>query len=266
MSASPPPDVDQLDDDELIRYSRQIVLTQVGGAGQLRLRDAAIAVVGAGGLGSPALLQLAASGIGRLTIIDDDSVSLDNLGRQVLYRTADIGLAKAEVAAQRVRELNPHVRAVAVAERLDGVNASRLLAGHDLVIEASDNFATKFAVNDACVALRIPAVIGAALRFEGQVVTVPAGAPCYRCLFQSEPPDGLFPTCSSAGILGAVTGIVGALQVTEVLRLLLGTGEPQGGTVITVDALRPRVRSVAFPRDPSCTACAQVAQPAADAR
>lgn len=252
----------ELGDDELLRYSRQIVLTQVGGTGQLRLREAAVAVVGAGGLGSPALLHLCAAGVGRLTVIDDDEVSLDNLGRQVLFRAGDVGRPKAEVAATHLRGLNPHVHVDAVRARVGAGNATALLAGHDVVVEASDNFATKFAVNDACVALGIAAVIGAALRFEGQVITIPVGAPCYRCLFQDQPPDGLFPTCSSAGVLGSVTGMVGALQATETLRLLLGAGEAQGGMLIAVDALRPRVRTVPFPRDPSCTACAEAARAA----
>src|SRR5258708_10647625 len=176
----------ELGDDELLRYSRQIVLPQVGGAGQLRLRAGAVAVVGAGGLGSPALLHLCASGIGRLTVLDDDEVSLDNLGRQVLYRTEHVGMPKAEVAAAQLRSLNPHVRVDAVRARVDASNAAALLDGHDVVVEASDNFATKFAVNDACVALGIAAVIGAALRLEGQVITVAVGAPCYRCLFQEQ--------------------------------------------------------------------------------
>jgi molybdopterin/thiamine biosynthesis adenylyltransferase len=243
---------DDLDDGELLRYSRQIVLREVGGSGQLRLRHASVAVVGAGGLGSPVLLYLAAAGVGSLTVIDDDAVSLDNLGRQILFTTADVGSPKAAVAAGRLRALNDGVDVAAVSERLDTGSADRLLAGHDLVVEASDGFATKLAVNDACVRLGIPAVVGGVLRFEGQVLTVVARKACYRCLVPEEPDPGLVPTCRAAGVLGAVAGTVGALQASEALRLLLGAGEPQGGQVLVVEALRPRVRAVPLAVDPRC--------------
>jgi molybdopterin/thiamine biosynthesis adenylyltransferase len=249
----------ELDEDELIRYSRQIVLREVGGAGQLRLRSAAVAVVGAGGLGSPAVLYLAAAGVGRITVIDDDRVALDNLQRQVLHDTASLGEPKVESARRRVAALNPGVRVDTLERRLDAACATALLAGHDLVLDGSDNFSTKFAVNDACVGLGICAVIGGVVRFDGQVVVVPPGAPCYRCLFGGEPPAGLVPGCRAAGVLGAVAGMVGCLQAAEALRHLLGAGEEQGGRVLVLDALRPRLRSVVFPRDPGCRACAAAA-------
>lgn len=241
-----------LNDEELVRYSRQIVLREVGGSGQLRLRRSAVAVVGAGGLGSPALLYLASAGVGRITVIDDDVVALDNLGRQVLYATDDVGRSKATTAASRLRELNPEVAVQAVERHVDAASAETLLAGHDVVLEGSDNFATKLAVNDACVRLSIRAVIAGVLRFEGQVMTVLPGQPCYRCLVGEEPDPGLIPSCSAAGVLGAVAGTVGALQASEALRLLLGTGEPEGGRVLVLDALRPRMRTVPVPVDPRC--------------
>jgi adenylyltransferase/sulfurtransferase len=252
----------ELSDEELLRYSRQIVLREVGGAGQLRLRSAAVAVVGAGGLGSPAVLYLAAAGIGRLTIIDDDRVALDNLQRQVLHDVAALGEPKASSARRRVGALNPEVSVRTVEQRLDAGNAAELLAGHQVVIDGSDNFSTKFAVNDACVRLGICAVVGGVIRFEGQVVVVPPGAPCYRCLFGEEPAAGLIPGCRAAGVLGAVAGLVGCLQASETLRHLLGAGDDQGGRVLLLDALRPRLRAVPFPRDPSCRACASAALPA----
>jgi molybdopterin-synthase adenylyltransferase len=246
---------DELSEQDLQRYARQIVLREVGPEGQRRLRRASVAVVGAGGLGSPALLYLAAAGVGRLTVIDDDRVSLDNLQRQVLHDTAAVGEPKTHSALRRVDALNPDVRVRTVERRLDAENAASLLRGHDVVIDGSDNFATKFAVNDACVALGICAVIGGILRFEGQVVVVPPGGPCYRCLFHDEPPPGQVPTCSAAGVLGPVAGVVGSLQASEALRHILGAGAPQSGRVLTVDLLDPRVRAVPFPHDPQCPAC-----------
>jgi adenylyltransferase/sulfurtransferase len=247
----------ELSDDELQRYSRQIVLREVGPAGQRRLRGASVAVVGAGGLGSASLLYLAAAGVGRLTVIDDDRVSLDNLQRQVLHDGSAVGEPKVHSALRRIDALNPDIRVRTVERRLDAANAAALLRGHDLVLDGSDNFPTKFAVNDACVELGVAAVIAGILRFDGQVVVVPPGAPCYRCLFGDEPPPGQVPTCSAAGVLGPVAGVVGALQASEALRLLLGIGAAQGGRVLTVDLLDPRLRAVPFPADPDCPACAK---------
>jgi molybdopterin-synthase adenylyltransferase len=247
----------ELSDAELVRYSRQIVLREVGGRGQLRLRSASVAVVGAGGLGSPAVLYLAAAGVGSLTIVDDDTVALDNLQRQVLHDTAAVGEPKTHSARRRAAALNPAVSVRTVERRLDAGNAAELLAGHDIVLDGSDNFSTKFAVNDACVRLGICAVIGGVIRFEGQVVVVPPGAPCYRCLFGEEPAAGLVPACRAAGVLGAVAGMAGCLQASEALRHLLGAGDEQGGRVLVLDALRPRLRAVPFPRDPRCRACAE---------
>jgi molybdopterin-synthase adenylyltransferase len=246
---------EELAEPELVRYARQIVLREVGPEGQRRLRRAAVAVVGAGGLGSPALLYLAAAGVGRITVVDDDRVSLDNLQRQVLHDTGTVGEAKVHGALRRIDALNPDVRVRAVERRLDAENARDILRGHDLVLDGSDNFATKFAVNDACVELGICAVIGGILRFDGQVVVVPPGGPCYRCLFHDEPPPGQVPTCSAAGVLGPVAGVVGSLQASEALRHILGVGAAQTGRVLTVDLLDPRLRSVPFAPDPECPAC-----------
>jgi adenylyltransferase/sulfurtransferase len=246
---------DDLSDDELQRYARQIVLREVGPEGQRKLRSAAVAVVGAGGLGSPALLYLAAAGVGQITVIDDDRVSVDNLQRQVLHDGANIGEPKVHSALRRLDALNPQVRVRTVERRLDASTARDLLQGHDVVLDGSDNFPTKFAVNDACVELGICAVIGGMLRFDGQVVVVPPGAPCYRCLFREEPPPGQVPTCSAAGVLGPVAGVVGSLQAAEALRFILGAGAPQAGRVLTVDLLDPRVRAVTFIADPDCPAC-----------
>jgi len=256
----------ELSDEELDRYSRQIVLREVGGRGQERLRAASVAVVGAGGIGSPVILYLAAAGIGRLTVIDDDRVALDNLQRQLLHDVASVGEPKVRGAERRVHALNPGVRVHAVEQRLDESNAEALIADHDVVVDGSDNFATKFAVNDTCVRLGTGAVIASALRFEGQVVVIPPGAPCYRCFFRDQPDPGLDPTCQAAGVLGPVAGMVGALAASEALRCLLGAGAAQGGHVLVLDALRPQLRSIPFPSDPQCRACAAAPQAVSGSR
>lgn len=245
-----------LEDGDLVRFGRQMVLPGVGARGQRRLRRAAVAVVGAGGIGSPALLYLGAAGVGRITVVDDDVVALDNLQRQVLYTVADLGRPKVEVAAERLRALDPGLEVCPVATRLDASVAAAVLDGHDLVVEGSDNFATKFAVNDACVRLGVAVVVGAAVRLEGQVLAVPPGAPCYRCLFAEEPDADVVPSCSAAGIFGPVVGLVGSLAAAEALRLLLGLGDPVGGTLLVLDAARPSLRRVPVPADPACPACA----------
>jgi molybdopterin/thiamine biosynthesis adenylyltransferase len=263
MSQVEPDPAVELSEEEVERYSRQIVLSEIGGTGQLRLKHARVAVVGAGGLGSPALQYLAAAGVGHLTVVDDDAVSLDNLQRQVLFDIDSLGRPKAAAAADRLNAMNPEITIRPVVARLDEGNAAALLGGHPAVVEGSDNLATKFLVNDVCVRLGIAVVIGAVLRYEGQVVTVPAGAPCYRCLLGAEPPSELVRSCRDAGVLGPVAGMVGSLQATETLRLLAGIGDLKGGRLLALDGLRPRLRSVAFPHDPECSACAQRPAPAA---
>ncbi|MDX2177798.1 MAG: molybdopterin-synthase adenylyltransferase MoeB [Candidatus Sumerlaeia bacterium] len=249
----------RFDDDAIQRYSRNILLPGVGGAGQRRLLGATVALVGAGGLGSPAALYLAAAGVGALRIIDDDTVELSNLQRQIAHGTPDVGRAKAESAAAAAARINPGARAESHAVRLRAANARALLGGADAVLDGSDNFATRYLVNDACHLLGVPLVSGAILQFEGQAAVFPhtpgGGAPCYRCLFPDPPRDGEVPTCSQAGVLGALAGVVGSLMAMEALKLLLGIGEPLSGRLLRYDGLRAGFREVRFRRDPACALC-----------
>jgi adenylyltransferase/sulfurtransferase len=242
-------------EDEINRYSRHILLREVGGTGQARLRAARVLIVGAGGLGSPVALYLAAAGIGTLGIVDDDRVELSNLQRQVAHGTAGLGQGKAESAAAAARAINPEVRVVPHPVRLDAANVAALVAGYDLVCDGTDNFATRFLLADACVAAGRTLVSAAVLRFEGQLSTFRPGGPCYRCLYPEPPPAGTVPTCSEAGVLGAVTGVMGTLQATEVLKEILGIGESMSGRLLIWDALAASFRTVRFRRDPSCPAC-----------
>jgi len=254
-----PPRVDAVLDWE--RYSRQLALPEVGEAGQRRLCEGRVLLIGAGGLGSPAALYLAAAGVGHLTIVDDDQVERSNLQRQVLHRDADTGSPKVQSALSTLRALNPRVDAVGAAVRIDPSNARQLIAGHDVVIDGSDNFATRYAVNDACVALGIPNVHGAVFRFEGQVTVLwPARAtrpgPCYRCLYPAPPPPELAPSCAEAGVLGVVPGVIGVLQAAEALKVLLGIGDVLVGRLLQYDALRGRFEEFDVARDPQCRSCA----------
>ena len=251
--------VELFTEDEIERYSRHILLKEVGGVGQAKLRDASVLVVGAGGLGSPLLLYLAAAGVGRIGLIDDDSVELSNLQRQIVHTTAAIGTRKAESAAATARALNPLVRIEPHARRLEADNAPALIEDYDIICDGSDNFATRFLVADACFLARRTLVSAAVLRFEGQLSVFkphadPVG-PCYRCLYPEPPPAGLVPSCSEAGVLGAVTGVMGTLQATEVLKEILGIGESLSGRLLTWDALAARMRTVRLRRDPACRLC-----------
>lgn len=250
--ASPP----ELSADELQRYQRHIVLPDVGEAGQRRLRNARVLLVGAGGLGSPAALYLAAAGVGHLGIVDADAVEVSNLQRQVLHSTRDVGRPKVASAADRLRDLNPHVDVATHHARLTSANAMELLRGYDVIVDGSDNFQTRYLVNDACVLLGIPNVYGSVIRFDGQaaVFGAPAG-PCYRCLFREPPPAGLAPNCAEGGVFGVLPGIVGAVQATEAIKLITGIGEPLIGRLLLVDALRMRFRTIDVARDPACPAC-----------
>ncbi|MEI6419885.1 MAG: molybdopterin-synthase adenylyltransferase MoeB [Sphingomonadales bacterium] len=247
-----------LTDSELDRYARHIVLPDVGGRGQMALHRARVAVVGAGGLGAPLLLYLAAAGVGRLTIIDDDVVALSNLQRQVLYATADLGALKAEAAAAHLAALNPHVELVPVALRLDAENADALLAGHDVIADGCDNFATRLVVARTAVALQVPLVSGAVGQFDGQWGSF-AGhlpdQPCYQC-FVGHDPETPGRNCAEAGVLGALTGLVGSQMALEVLRLLTGFGSPQTGRLHMFDGLAGRSRSLALAKDAACPICA----------
>jgi adenylyltransferase/sulfurtransferase len=243
--------------EELRRYGRQIILPEIGVAGQRRLRGARVLVVGAGGLGSPAALYLAAAGVGTLGLVEFDVVDESNLHRQILFDTRDVGRSKIEVAAARIGAVNPHVRLELEAGRLDVGNALRLVAAYDLVVDGSDNFPTRYLVNDACVSAGRPLVWGSVFRFEGQVSVFAApDGPCYRCLFPEPPPPGLVPTCAEAGVFGALPGVIGSLQATQAIQWIAGIGEPLVGRLLLFDALGGRFREVRLPRDPDCPRCA----------
>ena len=248
-----------LSDAQLDRYARHIVLREIGGVGQRRLLAARVAVIGAGGLGSPCIQYLAAAGVGQLTVIDDDTVALSNLQRQVLHGTADIGRRKIDSAANAVARLNPDVAVTRLATRLDASNAAALLAGHDVVADGSDSFATRLAVADAAHALRIPLVSAAVGPFEGQLATFrgwEAGLPCYRC-YVGNAADGDALTCADAGVLGALTGAIGALQALEVIRVLTGFGTGLAGRLLLFDALAMRMRTLRLAKDPGCPGCSK---------
>jgi len=250
----------KLSDDEVERYARHIVLREVGGAGQARLKAARVLVVGAGGLGSPLILYLAAAGIGTLGIVDDDRVSLSNLQRQIAHRTADIGRHKTESATDAVHAVNPGVTVEAHPFRLDASNALELISRYDIVADGSDNFATRFLVNDACFFARKTLVSAAVTEFDGQLATFKAhdrsGAyPCYRCIFPEPPPPGITPSCSETGVLGAAAGVMGTLQALEVLKEVAGIGESLAGRLLIYEALATRFRSVRVRPDPACALC-----------
>lgn len=240
--------------DEIERYARHIVLPEVGGPGQQKLRRARVLIVGAGGLGAPVIAYLAAAGVGTLGIADDDRVSLSNLQRQVIHETASVGEAKVESARKAVARINPHVRVEGHVLRIDEENAARLVAGYDLVVDGSDNFATRYTVADAASAVHRPLVTGAVGRFDGSVtVFMPYGRdadgrpnPSYRDLFPEPPPAGLVPTCAEAGVLGALTGVIGTIQAMEAIKLIAGIGEPLVGRLLLYDSLLARFDTVRY--------------------
>jgi len=241
---------------ELSRYSRHLLLPEVGKAGQAKLKEGRVLVVGAGGLGSPALLYLAAAGVGTLGIVDFDAVDVTNLQRQVLYGTSDVGKDKTRAAEAHLNDLNPHVRIVRHAERLSSANALTLFAAYDLVVDGTDNFATRYLVNDACVLTGKPNVYGSIFRFDGQAsVFCTDEGPCYRCLYPEPPPPGLVPSCAEGGVLGVLPGLIGVVQATEAIKLLLGVGDTLIGRLLLVNALAASFRSVTVRRNPSCPAC-----------
>jgi len=255
-----PMDAPQLDEDFSERYSRHLRLPEVGLGGQKQLEAATVLVVGAGGLGSPAAYYLAAAGIGTLRIADDDVVDRSNLQRQILHTDARIGMPKVDSARAALSALNPRTRIETIAERVTSENVERLLEGVDVVVDGADNFAVRYLLNDACVKLGKPLVYGAVHRFEGQVSVFDAGrhrgsAPCYRCLFPEPPPPEAAPNCAEAGVLGVVPGIVGLLQATEVLKLVLGVGESLRGRLLHIDAMGLRFRETRLSSDPECPVC-----------
>ena len=240
------------------RYSRQMRLPEVGPAGQARLAAASVLVVGAGGLGSPVALYLAAAGVGRIGLVDFDRVDTSNLHRQMLYSTADVGRPKLDAAVERLRALNPHVTVEPHAVRLDASNAEPLIGAYDIVADGTDTFATRYVVNDACVATGRPNAFASISRFSGQASVFAApGGPCYRCLFPEPPPAGLVPSCAEGGVLGVLPGLVGTLQATEVLKWLLGIGDPLVGRLLLVDALDMTFRTLTVEPDPTCRVCSK---------
>ncbi len=247
-----------LDPSQLQRYARHLTLPEFGLAGQQRLAAARVLLVGAGGLGSPAALYLAAAGVGTLGIVDDDVVDVSNLQRQVLHATDRIGVPKVDSAIERLRELNPDVAVEGHRTRLDRLNGRAIVAGYDLVIDGSDNFPTRYLVNDACVLEGRPLVYGSIYRFEGQLSLLHAdGSPCYRCLFAEPPAPELVPSCADAGVLGVLPGVIGTLQALEAIKWLTGIGETMRGRLLLFDALALRFREIAIRRDPECAACGE---------
>ncbi len=244
-------------DDELERYARHIVLREVGGVGQQKLAKARIAVVGAGGLGSPALLYLAAAGIGKIGIVDDDTVSLSNLQRQIVHQTDAVGQLKTKSAKDRLFAVNPHVEVIEHNLRLTAENASETLAGYDLVLDGCDNFETRYLVNEVCTSLRVPLISGAIYQWEGQVglFDPSTNGPCYACVFPEPPADGLAPTCAEAGVMGALAGIVGSIMASEAIKHVTGAGSTLTGQLLIFDALWGESRKVNLTRRSDCAIC-----------
>lgn len=255
---TPPADrpLPQLSREELQRYARHLSLPEVGVDGQRRLKAARVLMVGAGGLGSPVGLYLAAAGVGQIGLVEFDAVDVTNLQRQVLHGTRDVGRPKVESAAERLRDLNPHVEVTGYPTRLTSENALELVRAHDLVVDGADNFATRYLVNDACVLTGRPNVHASVFRFEGQASVFGApGGPCYRCVYPEPPPPGAVPSCAEGGVLGVLPGLLGLVQATEALKLLAGIGEPLVGRLLLVDALTMSFRTLRLRRDPRCPAC-----------
>jgi adenylyltransferase/sulfurtransferase len=247
-----------LSDAQVERYARHLILREIGGAGQQRLLGARVLVIGAGGLGAPLISYLAAAGVGTIGIVDDDTVSLSNLQRQIIHATADVGRPKVDSAAESVAALNPDVRVERHATRLVAANALDLVSAYDLVADGSDNFETRFLANDACFFARRPLVSAAIGEFEGQLATwkgYDGAHPCYRCLFPAPPPPGTVPSCTEAGVLGALAGVMGAMQAVEVVKELLGLGTGLAGRLMIYDALEARTRTLKLNRDPACALC-----------
>jgi sulfur-carrier protein adenylyltransferase/sulfurtransferase len=246
----------ELSAEEVRRYSRHLLLPNVTTTGQRRLKAARVLVVGAGGLGSPVALYLAAAGVGQLGLVDFDDVDITNLQRQLLHGTSDVGRSKLDSARDRLLDVNPNVHVELHSVRLTSGNALKILGDYDLVVDGTDNFATRYLTNDACVILGIPNVYGSVYRFEGQASVFAAeGGPCYRCLFREPPPPGLVPSCAEGGVLGVLPGMIGTIQANEAIKLLMGIGEPLIGKLLLVDALTGAFRTVAIRRDPECPAC-----------
>ena len=245
-----------LNREELVRYSRHILLPQVGESGQRKLKGSRVLLVGAGGLGSPVALYLAAAGVGTIGLVDFDVVDLSNLQRQIIHGSAAIGSRKIDSARERLRDVNPNIFVEACDARLTSANALEIAKGYDLIIDGTDNFATRYLVNDTSVLLGIPNVYGSVYRFEGQASVFGASdGPCYRCLFRDPPPPDLVPSCAEGGVLGVVPGLVGTIQATEAIKMLLGLGDTLIGKLLTIDVMTMTFRSLAIRKDPDCPAC-----------
>ena len=248
--------VSELTNEEVLRYSRHLIMPEVGLEGQLRLKAARVLLVGAGGLGSPAAMYLAAAGVGTLGLVDFDVVDPSNLHRQVIHGSSDVGRSKLESAEEAIAEINPHVKVVKHQVLLSSENALDIVAGYDIVVDGTDNFPTRYLVNDACVLLDKINVYGSIFRFDGQATVFAApGGPCYRCLYPEPPPPGTVPSCAEGGVLGILPGVVGLIQATEAVKLVLGVGEPLIGRLLLYDALSMRFTELKIKRDPKCPVC-----------
>ena len=248
--------ISELSKDEILRYSRHLIMPEVGMEGQLKLKKAKVLCIGAGGLGSPLTLYLAAAGVGRLGIVDFDVVDFTNLQRQVIHGTADVGKSKLASARESIREINPNVEVVGFETRLTSENALQLLESFDIIVDGTDNFPTRYLVNDACVLLGKPNVYGSIFRFEGQAsVFYALKGPCYRCLYPEPPPPGLVPSCAEGGVLGVLPGIVGCIQAMETIKLIIGQGQTLIGRLLVFDALGVKFRELKLRKNPDCPVC-----------
>jgi len=247
-----------LTEQQIVRYSRHIILEQVGGVGQEKLLSSKVLIVGAGGLGAPAGLYLAAAGVGTIGIVDSDKVDLTNLQRQIIHHTSDVGVEKVKSAENKMRAINPDITVRTYQTRVDAENISDIIRQYDFVIDGTDNFPAKFLINDACYFKRVPFSHAGILRFDGQLITVlPGETTCYRCIFNSPPPADAVPSCSQAGVLGVLAGVIGSLQATEAIKYLLGLGKLLTDTLLTYDALEMNFRAVKLNRNPNCSLCGE---------
>ena len=248
----------ELNREEFLRYGRHLIIPEVGLEGQRKLKSASVLIIGAGGLGSPLAFYLTAAGVGRIGIVDFDVVDLSNLQRQILHTTKDVGRSKLESAREKLESLNPNVKIETYEMRLTSENALDLIKEYDIVVDGTDNFPTRYLVNDACVFLKKPNVYGSIFRFEGQVSVFYADkGPCYRCLYKEPPPPGLVPSCAEGGVLGVLPGIIGTIQALETIKLILGIGEPLIGKLLLFDALKMKFRELKLRKDPECPVCGE---------
>ena len=251
-------DADMLTESQIERYSRHIILKEVGGQGQQKLLDGKVLIIGAGGLGAPVALYLAAAGVGTIGVADADDVDLSNLQRQVIHFTADIGKPKVESAREKIEAINPDVKVITYKEWVTAANISGIISDYDFIIDGTDNFAAKFLINDACVLANKPYSHGGILQFVGQTITVlPGESPCYRCIFPLPPPKDAIPTCSQAGVIGVLPGVIGSIQATEAIKFLLGKGKLLTGRILMYDALNMKFRDVEIKRNSGCPICGE---------